>query len=114
MLLQNVGMAKLFDPTRHGHVLPTDSVSLQVSTGECPLTLSVRVPSSKAYWSGEGVAVDKIRKCGRYKAYTALVGSAPLHWLIFELYKIHELKSAVTNSWNFWVLKISRCIRGGK
>ena len=23
--------------------------------------------------SGEGVAVDKIRKCGRYIAYTALV-----------------------------------------
>ena len=36
-------------------------------------TLSVRVPSSKACLSGEGVAVDKIRKCGRYIAYTALV-----------------------------------------
>ena len=36
-------------------------------------TLSVRVPSSKACLSGEGVAVNKIRKCGRYIAYTALV-----------------------------------------
>ena len=38
-----------------------------------------RIPSSKACLSGEGVAVDKIRKCGRYIAYTALVDSAPLH-----------------------------------
>ena len=37
LLLQNVGLAKLFESTHHGHVLPTDSVSLQVSTGECPL-----------------------------------------------------------------------------
>ena len=74
LLLQNVGLAKLFEPTRHGHVLPTDSVSLQVSTGEVHYqTLSVRVPSSKACLSGEGVAVDKIRKCGRYIAYSALV-----------------------------------------
>ena len=39
----------------------------------------------KASLSGEGVAND--RKCGRYKAYTAPVGSAPL----YELFKIHEL-----------------------
>ena len=38
-------------------------------------TLSVRVPSSKACLLGEGVAVDKIRKCGRYIAYTALVAT---------------------------------------
>ena len=76
LLLQNVSLAKLFEPTRHGHVLPTDSVSLQVSTQQVNVhyqTLSVRVPSSKACLSGEGVAVDKIRKCGRYIAYTALV-----------------------------------------
>ena len=30
-------------------------------------------PGKKACLSGEGVAVDKIRKCGRYIAYTALV-----------------------------------------
>ena len=71
LLLQNVGLAKLFEPTRHGHVLPTDSVSLQVSTGECPLP--DLVCQSSACLSGEGVAVDKIRKCGRYRAYTALV-----------------------------------------
>ena len=53
-------------------------------------TLSVRVPSSKACLSVEGVAVDKIRKCGRYIAYTALVA---LRWLIYQLFKIYELKS---------------------
>ena len=36
-------------------------------------TLSARVPSSKACLSGEGVAFDKIRKCGCYIAYTTLV-----------------------------------------
>ena len=36
-------------------------------------TFSSRVPSSKACLSGEGVAFDEIRKCGRYIAYTALV-----------------------------------------
>ena len=39
---------------------------------------------------GEGVAVDKIRKCGRYIAYTALV---TLHRLIYQLFKTYELKS---------------------
>ena len=74
LLLQIVGLAKLFEPTRHGHVLPTDSVSLQVSTGECPLPDLVYQNSFvEGYLSGEGVAVDKIRKCGRYIAYTALV-----------------------------------------
>ena len=53
-------------------------------TGKWPLpeprwTLSAGITSSKACLSGEGVAVDKTRKCGLYKAYTALVGSAPLH-----------------------------------
>ena len=30
------------------------------------LTLSARIPSSKACLSNEGVAVDKIGKCGHY------------------------------------------------
>ena len=49
------------------------------------------------------MAVDKIRKCGLYKAYTALVGSAPLYSLIYEGFKIHELKCC-----HYFLLKISR------
>ena len=74
LLLQNVGLAKLFEPTRHGHVLPTDSVSLQVSTGECPLPdLVCQSSFIEGLFIRRSVAVDKIRKCGRYIAYTALV-----------------------------------------
>ena len=40
-------------------------------------------PGKKACLLGEGVAVDKIRKCGRYIAYTALVA---LHGLIYQLF----------------------------
>ena len=80
LLLQNVGLAKLCQPTRHGHVLPTDSVSLKYQQVNVHYqTLSARIPSSKACLSGDGMAVDKIRKCGHYIAYTALVSSAPLH-----------------------------------
>ena len=43
------------------------------------------------------MAVDKIRKCGRYRAYSALVGSAaPLHCLIYKE-KIDELNQFLKN-----------------
>ena len=71
LLLQNVGLAKLFESTRM--VMSCLQTVSPYKYQQVNVHYHVRVPSSKACLSGEGVAVDKIRKCGRYIAYTALV-----------------------------------------
>ena len=63
-----------------GLALPTDSVSLQVNAHfQNQVDLVCQNSFIEGLFIGEGVAVDKTIKCGRYKTHTALVGSVPLH-----------------------------------